>query len=318
VSTNDVIAEARINADHLLLNIARGLGLSDDNADQYLQCKAGTQVMEGDVLAGPLGITKRVVRAPRSGRVIVAGGGQVLLEIESAPYEVKAGLPGTVTNLVADRGAMIEAVGALIQGVWGNGRIEFGLMNVLLKNPDDALTPDNLDVSLRGSIVLGGYLSDAEALKNAAGLPLRGMILSSIEPALLPLAERMRYPIVVIEGFGPRPMNNAAFNLLTTNERREVAINAQHWSPLNGDRPEIIIPLPATVEPAAPPETETFVNGLQVRVIHDPLRGMTGLIVEVKPGIQPLPSGITATVAEVLLETGEKAILPLANLEVIA
>ncbi len=317
VSTNDVIAEARLHPEHLLLNISRGLGLPDEKADQYLQCKAGMQVTQGDVLAGPVGITKRVVRTPKNGRVIVAGGGQVLLELETPPYEVKAGMPGTVVNLIDERGADIETTGALIQGVWGNGRIDFGLMFVLLRSPDDVLTTDRLDVSMRGSMILGGFCGDAEVIKTAASLPARALILSSMNPALLPLAERARFPIMVIDGFGQRPMNSVAFSLLSTNERREIAVNAQPWDAIQGNRPEIIIPLPANVEPPLPQETETFTAGQRVRSIRAPYLGGIGTIVDVRPGVTSLPSGITAPTADVQLEGGEQVVIPLANLEVL-
>jgi len=317
VSANDVVAEAKVHPEHLLLNIARGLGLSEDEADKYLQCKAGMQVAQGDVLAGPIGFTKRVVRTPKNGRVIVAGGGQVLLEMDTPPLEVKAGMPGIVSSLIEERGAVIEAVGALIQGVWGNGAIDFGLMNNQLQSPDDEITPDHLDVSQRGSIILGGYCGNGEVLKAAAGLPLRGLILSSMDAALLPLTGRMRLPVMVIDGFGRRSLNSAAYQLLTTNDRREVALNAQRWDPERGNRPEIVIPLPVTVEPDLPPDTDTYSTGQQVRVVSAPYAGILGKIVSVLPGMTTLPSGVNAPAAEIQLENGEKAALPLANLEIL-
>lgn len=317
VSTTDVIAEARLNPEHLLLNIARGLGLPEGKADGYLQCKTGMKVAQGDILAGPVGMTQRVVRAPKNGKVIVAGGGQILLELDTPPFELQAGLPGIVVHLIEERGATIETTGSLIQGVYGNGRLDFGLMYVLMRTPDDLLTTDRLDVSLRGSIILGGYCKDPEVLKSAASLPLRAMILASMDAALLPLAERVRFPILIVEGFGQRPMNTAAYNLLTTNERREVAVNAQAWDAFNGARPEIIIPLPATVEPPLPPDTDRFAAGQQVRLVRHPSQGGIGTIIEIRPGLTPMPSGITVPAAEVQLEGGEKALVPLANLEVI-
>jgi len=318
VSTTDVIAESSLNPEHLLLNIARGLGLPEEKADQYLQCKAGMRVTEGDVLAGPVGMAKRVVRAPKSGKVIIAGGGQILLELEALPHEIKAGMPGTVVHLMDELGAAIETTGALIQGVWGNGHLEFGLMYVLMNSPDDIFTPERLDVSLRGSIILGGYCNQPEALKSAANLPMRALILSSMDAALIPLAERIRIPIMVIEGFGQRPMNSAAFKLLTTNERREVAVNAQAWDPFTGNRPEIVIPLPANVDPPLPQDTEQFSAGQQVRLIRAPYQGSLGTIVEIRQGVSPFPNGISAPAAEIQLESGEKTTVPLVNLEVLA
>ena len=201
VGATDVVAEARLNPEHLLLDVARGLKLSEEKADQAIQCKPGEKVAEGDVLAGPVGLAKRVVRATKNGRVILTGGGQILLEVENQPYEMKASIPGTIIELLEGRGAIVEATGALVQGVWGNGRIDFGLLHVLAISPDDVFTPDRLDVSLRGSIVLAGHCNSIEILKSASELPLRGMIFASIDIAIVSTAAKMRLPIVVIEGF---------------------------------------------------------------------------------------------------------------------
>ena len=317
VSTTDIVGEAKVNSEHLLLDLVRGLGVPAGKADLLLQCKAGDRVMQDDVLAGPVGLAKRVVRAPGNARVIVAGDGQVLLELDSPPMELKAGLPGMVIDLLEDRGVVIETTGALIQGVWGNGEIDYGLMFVLARSPEDELSGDRLDVSLRGSIVMGGYCKDAEVLKTAASLPLRGLILSSIDPSLVPVAGKLKFPVIVIEGFGKIPMNSAAYKLLTTNDQREVSLNAEQWDRFTGVRPEIVIPLPAPGEPTLPPDADIFTAGQQVRIVRAPHKSEIGTIIEIRAGMTALPSGLQAPTAEIRLESGENALLPLANLEVL-
>jgi hypothetical protein len=317
VSTTDVIAEARLMPEHLQLDVARGLGLNAEQADRQIQCKSGETIAQGDVIAGPVGISHRVVRSPRSGRVIAAGSGLVLLEVESTPYELKAGMPGTVIELVDDRGAIIETAGALVQGVWGNGRIDYGLMYVLARSPDEILTSDRLDVSLRGSMIMAGHCEEASALKAAAELPLRGLILASMSTSLVSLAMKIRFPIVIIEGFGHIPMNSAAFQLLSTNERREVALNAEPWDRFKGTRPEIVIPLPTAVDPQLPAEMDVFNPGQQVRCIRAPYAGKIGSLVALRQGMSTLPNGLLAQAAEVRLENGEDVLLPLVNIEVL-
>jgi hypothetical protein len=317
VGTTDSIAEAKVNPEHLLLDVARGLKLSEEKADQAIQCKPGEKVADGDVLAGPVGLTKRVIRAPKNGKVILTGGGQILLEIENQPYELKAAIPGTVVELLDGRGAIVEGTGALIQGVWGNGRIDYGLMHVLLSSPDDVITPDRLDVSLRGSIVLAGYCNNIEVLKTASELPLRGLIFASIDIAIVSTAARLRIPVLVIEGFGKLPMNSAAYKLLTTNDQREVTVNAEQWHPFSGSRPEVFIALPAPGELPQPPETVDFAEGQQVHIVRAPYTGKIGTIVEVRPGTTILTNGLATQAALVHVEGSESALIPLANLEVL-
>jgi hypothetical protein len=240
-----------------------------------------------------------------------------MLQLDSPPDELRAGIPGTVTALLDERGVVIETTGALIQGVWGNGRVDYGLMNVLIQAPDDTLTADRLDVSMRGSVVLGGYCDDVEVLRAAAGLPVRGLILASMDAVLLPFALRARYPIILLEGFGKIPMNTAAYKLLITNERRDVALNADAWDRYRGVRPEVIIPLPAPGELPVPQDGGTFEAGQQVRVVRAPYHAMTGSIVSLISGLTPLPNGAKALCAEIQIETGDKVVIPLTNLEVI-
>jgi hypothetical protein len=316
VSASDTVAEANLAPNHQLLEVARGLGLRAEQADEYLQVEAGTIVAAGDVIAGPVGITRRVVRAPQDGKVILAGSGQALIELKSATFELRAGIPGVITDLISDRGVVIETVGALVQGVWGNGRIDFGLMFVLAKNPEDVLEANQLDVSMRGSIVLGGYVDDADVLKTAAEMPLRGLVLASMNPALIPAALNAKFPLLIIEGFGTQPMNSAAFKLLTTNERREVALNAEAWDRYNNRRPEVVIPLPAASNPPLASDTVVFTPGQQVRVLRAPFAGKIGTLVNLHSSAV-FPNGLRAAAAEIHLEDGDSVVLPLANLEVL-
>jgi hypothetical protein len=318
VAATDVVVEASLAPEHLLLNIARGLGLRPEQADQQIQVEPGAQVEAGDVLAGPVGLAKRVVRAPRNGRVVLAGDGQVLLEIESPRHELKSGMPGTIIELLSDRGVLIETTGALIQGVWGNGQIDFGLMQILARSPEEELSPDQIDVSLRGAIIVGGRCSDAAVLKAAAELPLRGMVLGSLNTQLMPQAAKVPFPILVIDGLGRLPMNTAAYKLLSTSDRREVALNAEPRDEFTGTRPELIIPLPATGELPLPRDTDIFKPGQQVRIRRAPHPGKLGTIVSIRPGLAVLSNGVRALAADVRLESGEIVLLPLANLEVLS
>jgi hypothetical protein len=231
--------------------------------------------------------------------------------------ELRAGIPGTVIQIIAGRGAVIQTAGALIQGVWGNGRIDTGLLVNHIEKPDEVLNVGRLDVSLRGSIILAGLVKDAETFQAAAELPVRGLIVSSLPSALLQVAREMRYPIVVTDGFGALPMNSSAFKLLSTNAKREVTLNAEPYDRYSGARPEVIIPLPISQDPPVPRDVETFAPGQMVRLRRPPALGAIGTLVSIKPGLATLPSGLRASAAEIKLENGETLIAPLVNLEVV-
>jgi len=316
VTAAEVIAEANLTPDHLLLDVARGLGVSSSEADKYIQKQQGEDVAVGDVIAGPVGLARRVVRATQPGQVVLAGGGQVLLQLEGRPLELRAGLSGTVSELYPDQGVQVETVGALVQGVWGNGRVDSGLLAVLLKSADEELIPSRLDISLRGGVVLGGYCEDIHVLQDAEEQQLRGLILASMSSALIPEALKMHYPIIILDGFGRLPMNRAAFKLLSTSGRREAVVNASQWDRLAGIRPEVILPLPPTTQPMSTTDMIQFSADEDVRITHGPHIGEVGILNRLL-GVVTLPSGIRAPAAEVQLETDESLVLPLANLEVL-
>lgn len=317
VSPSDVIAEAKWSREHVLLNVAHQLRVKPEVADRLIKFNFKDVVPAKAEVAVGEGLFPRVVLAPREGRVAAVGGGQVLLEVGESKIELRAGIAGTVIEIVPNRGVIIQTAGALVQGVWGNGRIDSGLLVNLADKPESVLTPDRLDVSLRGSIILAGMVKDAETLQAAAELPVRGLILSSLYPSFIQLAREMRYPIVVTDGFGPMPMNSAAYRLLSTNAKRDVTVNAEVYDRYSGARPEVIINLPISSDPPAPREVETFSPGLQVRMRRPPAMGMIGTISAIKSGLTKLPSGLHAHAAEVKLENGETVIVPLVNLEVV-
>jgi hypothetical protein len=317
VTPVDVIAEAQLEPRHQLLDIARGLGVAIGEADKLVQREAGETVAEGDVLAGPVGWGKRVVRAPCNGKIILTGRGKMLIEEDRAPYQLLAGLPGEVISLIPGRGGVVESIGALVQGVWGNGRVNFGPLRTLIKKGEDILTVDQFDIDLRESVVFAGYCGDEQVLRAADELPLRGLILSSMSAALIPVAEEISIPIVVIEGFGLLPINSSAFNLLITSEQREIAVNAEKMDAYANQRPEVFISLPVSRTVHEPREATLFSPGQKVRIVRAPYQSQIGTLVTLKPGLEVLPSGIKAISAEVELENSIRVKLPLANLEVL-
>ena len=317
VSPTDVIAEANFAREHVLLDVARTFGITANAADKLIKVKEGDRVPEGGLVAEASGFMARPIKAPRTGRVMVAGGGQVLMEVGDARIELKAGLPGTVIQVMNERGVVIRTAGALIQGTWGNGRIDNGLMTSLIDKPDGILSADRLDVSLRGSVILGGHVRDVETLRAAAELPVRGLIISSLLSSLLQTAMQVRYPILVLDGFGAMPMNTAAYNLLTSNNKREVTVNAEHFDRYNGNRPEAIITLPISDEPDEPSDYVSFAAGQRVRMRRSPHAGMIGTLANLPSGMSTLPSGLHAPAGEVKLENGTTVLVPLVNLEVV-
>jgi len=315
VGANDAVVEAKLSSKHLMLDIAVGLAVSRTQSERFIRVKPGDRLAKGDLIAGPAGIGKRVMRASQNCQVILVGSDRVLLELTDNLIQVKAGMSGEVVELISDCGVVIETTGALIQGTWGNGRVDFGVMSVQAKEPGGSLLSDQLDLSKRGAVILGAHCDSEDTLHLAQELPVRGLILASMLISLRSVAEKMDYPIILLEGFGSHSMSKPAFTLLSDSGRREVSVNAQAWNAFKGRRPEIVIPHPGERVVAPPRTVERLSVNQQVRSVRAPHAGEIGRLIRLC-GTVSLPSGIRTQAAEVQYVNGEKAVLPLENLEV--
>jgi hypothetical protein len=311
------VAEAVIGRKHLIVDVAKLLRVSARSATGLIKVKKGQKIGKGEVVAESKGLFGREAQSPDEGRVVAMGGGKLVLETGGDSFELVAGIPGVISEIIGDRGVVIRSTGSVVQGLWGNGRLESGVMISVMERPDEVFDASRLDVSIRGSIILGGCAEDPAVIKNAIELPVRGLILASMSPALLSLALQAPFPIILTDGFGRRPMNSTAYKLLSTNIKRDVALNAENYDRLNGTRPEVFIPLPVSQEPPELREVETFAPGQTVRVINLIASSQVGTLVQILAYPAILSSGLKAKAAEVRLETGEEIIVPLTNLEVL-
>src|SRR5512147_2898940 len=102
VSPNDVIAEANWAREHVLLDVARTLSVSPNAADRLIKCNVDDRLEAGTEIAAGKGFLARNVTVPRAGRVVAVGGGQVLMEVGESKLELRAGIAGTVIEVIQD------------------------------------------------------------------------------------------------------------------------------------------------------------------------------------------------------------------------
>ncbi len=320
VRADEVIARTDYYAEHISLDLARGLGVAKNKVADYLKRKIGEDISEGGIVASRPGTIGRSVRAPQAGKLVAVGGGQALLQVSQKPLELKAGIPGRVIKVEADFGATIQTSGAWIQGVWGNGRIGVGGLYVLAQTPEQVLQVKEIDPSRRGQILLAGHCSNPDVFEALVQVKMRGLILGSMPTRLLSVAARMPYPIMVLEGFGRIPINDVAYRLLSTSDQRELSLNAAVFDQEKGERPEAVIPLAGDTPTAVPINLESLKVGSVVRILRAPNSSRVGTVSEIL-GMSRMPNGLRAEAVEVNLseDEGEEemTIVPLANLEIL-
>lgn len=317
VQAADVIAEAEINSKHYYLDIARGLGVSAADVGRYLSRQQGDRVDAGDVIAGPVGITRRTVRAPADGRIAAINNGRVLLESRGELYQMRAGFPGVIVGTDGAQTVTVETTGSLVQGIWGNGKTDYGVMRVVGDGPSGALHTTQLDVNLRGAVLVAGACDHPAPLHQAVELSVRGVILGGMPAELIPLARRLPFPLLLTEGFGEQAINSPAFSLFMSHVGREVTIDAGTEWPQPGQRPEVVIPLSTTRPVGLPEEVIPVKPGVRVRILHEPYQGEVGVVKSILKHAVVYDSGIRAKSAAIEIEGIGTTNVPLANIEIL-
>ncbi len=317
VTPSDVIVSAPVAPSYVLMDIAKGLNVNPEKADEFLQRQSGDELTEGDVIAGPVGLFQRVVRAPGNGVIRIAGDGKVLYEMVASDQDLQAGLDGTVTTIIPERGAILETKGTLIQGVWGNGRIAYGVSQPIDNELNRELHPEDVNISFRGSVLIAGFCTNPEVLKTAEATPIKGLVLASMSPSLIPTARQMPYPIIVLDEFGSKPMNTLSKNILVSNRDRNIALNAQKYDLYQGVFPEVIISLPSQRDAEPPQEIVELAPGQQVMIISGPHISKIGRVETILGSGYTFPSGVKDQAVEVSIPKESNVVLPQKNLRVI-
>jgi hypothetical protein len=277
VEPSHIVAEAVQPADFRIVDVARTLDTSIKKARSGLKIKRGQEVEAGEVLAARGGLSGRVCRAPIAGTVVGSGRGRLLIEAEPESVQVPALVPGVVGDVLAGEGVVIETVGGWIQSAWGNGKLAFGELRLVVRSPRHPLRSSHINASAQGAVLIGGSGLSVDILEDAEEMQVRGMIVGSIQPTLIPRLNEVNFPIIATEGLGDLPMSQAVFELLQSLNGREAAVCGEVGSRWHPKRPYIVIPMPTQAGRAINPEAEIKV-GDRVRALRGRHRGRSGIV----------------------------------------
>ncbi len=319
VDAVDVIARSSGEPRLHPVPLGRYMQAQEAALDKYLLKHPGDMVEPREIIASKpqlFGSLQRIYRAPGAGRISAVQGTWLTLELTDAPFELRALYRGTVINLLPSYGVTLEAIGSLVQGVWGDGGEGYGVLKKIVETSDALVTDDKVNETFSGSIVLGGAGITEQAFRKAAQLQVAGLILGGIQPSLRDLVRTLKLPTVVTEGFGEHAMAGPIFELLASHVGEAASLDAaprqdRAW------RTEVFIPALSERELAKPFAPLTAQMNARVRLLTAPSEGAIGKIVKIPPVPQSLESGVTAWGADVELTGSERVFAPWQNLELI-
>lgn len=302
-----------------IIPAAEMLGVPADDLPKYMVAEEGAAVTRGMALAmRSRMLNKKRVIAPVDGVLYSINHGCLILQQPSETIDVRAMLHGYVTQMVSNRGVIIETTGSLVQVMWSSGHEGFGRLRTVVPEPGDFLRPEHVTMEARGSILVGGRLEDSSILEKAGENLVRGFIVGSVPAGIVSVLERFSIPVFVTEGFGDRPMSDPIFELLRQSEGREACLIDSSGGDRDHGRPEIVIPLPANSNVPVPGRSvQTLAVGQIVRILRAPHAGRVGRVVAVHNRSRTLPIGMRIPGVDVALPGGEIVFVPYLNLDLV-
>lgn len=332
----DVVARTELPGNVQPVKAASMLGIHQEDLEEYMLKKVGDHVAKDEVIATAksfFGLFKSHVKAPVDGTVesISTVTGQLIIREAPIPVEVHAYFDGTVTEIIPEEGVVMEAVGAFLQGIFGVGGETSGELALAVQKPDEELTPDKLNESHAGKIVIGGSRIQLPAIDRAKQLGVRAVVVGGIDDADLKQLlgydlgvaitghETLGLSLVVTEGFGRMTMASRTFDLLGGHVGRRASVNGATQIRAGVMRPEVIIPTETHLTDVREEEGEVqgLTIGSPIRAIRTPYFGRLGEVTALPPELQKLESEATVRVLEVRFPDGSTAVLPRANVEMI-
>ncbi|MEC8734317.1 MAG: hypothetical protein VXX86_05045 [Planctomycetota bacterium] len=336
VEADTIVAETFMDGDITPLNVANLLSAQPGDIPQLMLKQEGDAVEKDEPIArnkGVFGMFKSECKAPASGTLetISKATGQVMIRGESIPVQVKAFLPGKVTEVLPEEGVVIENQVTLIQGIFGVGGETSGPIAMACDRHDQRLEASMVDESMQGAIVVGGARVTSEAIARAREVGVAAVVSGGIDDAdlkdilgydlgvAITGTERIGLTVIITEGFGDISMARRTHDLLKARSGDSASVNGATQIRAGVMRPEILIPVGDAGVSDSTGSTESWVLelGTPVRVIRDPHFGLIGTVASLPEAPQVLGSGSKSRVLEVSLETGEVVTVPRANVELI-
>ncbi len=335
IEAEDVVATASLPGNVQLVNIANLLSIPTEDIRDYTVKKEGAPVAKDEIIAetkGLFGLFKSQARAPIDGTIETISDvtGQVIIREAPIPVDVRGHIAGSIVEIIPNEGAVVEAYGTYIQGIFGVGGETVGILEVVVDSPNAPLTTDLIQATHRDKILCGGAVVGNDAIQEAIRQGVKGIIVGGIHDGdlrdllgyelgvAITGSEALGLTLVITEGFGKISMAARTFDLLKAQEGMTASINGATQIRAGVVRPEIIIPVDAQEETVGAEATGDALDiGTPIRIIREPYFGELGRVSDLPIELQELETEAKVRVLEVKLEDGNKVVLPRANVEII-
>lgn len=333
VDFETIVAKAAVPGNPTIIKAYQIMNIAPENILPFMLKKVGDNVEEDEIIAKytPFwGLIKKFVKSPVNGTIEMISDitGQVIVRGLPVQVNVNSYIPGTVVEILPERGVIIESHGALIQCIFGIGGERNATLSIIAENPGEVLSADKIIPEYKDKIIVGGSLVTLDALRKAEKLGIKGIIVGGMRG--VDISEFLGYELgvaitgheeigltlVVTEGFGKMAMSSRVFNLLKEFEGYSVAMNGATQIRAGVIRPEIFIPHDKHVEDIGEELVMGMIPGTKVRIIREPYFGKIGTVKSLPVHLQEIYTMSKVRIVEVTIDEKD-VIVPRANVEII-
>jgi hypothetical protein len=329
------VARAQLPGLMQMVRVSNILGIEPEDLSSALRVNVGESVTSGQLLAqskGLFGLFSTEVKSPVDGIVETVSNisGNMGIRQASIPIDLKAYIKGTVTEIQPGEGVTVSTSGALIQGIFGFGGEKSGEVVVVSKTSDSMLTASEIDRSMAGKIIVGGSNLTGDALIKANEIGVAGVITGAlIDKDMVEFLgydigvaitghEKINTTVLITEGFGTIPMAHQTFDLLKSVEGKVGSINGATQIRAGVIRPELIVPDNRADIDIIADDSFILEVGTSIRIIREPFFGELATVSSLPTELTNVESGASVRVLEAKLVSGEKVVVPRANVEIMA
>ena len=335
VLPDDIVAKTNLPGNVQIIKVASQLSIGPADILEALKVSEGEQVKKGQLLAqtgGLFGLFKSEIFSPIDGTIesISDVTGQIIMREAPIPVEIDAYTSGIVKDIIPEEGVIIETKAAFIQGIFGIGGEARGILEIIVQDRNDEITPEMLNSSQKGKVIVGGGFIGLEAFKKAISLNISGIVIGGFNyydlkeilgynlGVAITGSEDINTSLIVTEGYGHIKMSRGTFSLLKENENNFCSINGATQIRAGVIRPEIVIPVKEDSLKSVKESKigKGIVIGSLVRVIRAPFFGLMGKVTELPSKLQKMESETLVRVAKINVDD-QDIIIPRSNLEMV-
>jgi len=337
VAADTVVARTELPGNVQTVNVAARLSLDPARVPDALRVPVGTAVRKGEVIAegkSLFGLVRQHAIAPSDGTIesVSPVTGQLILREPPIPVDIDAYVRGVVAEVLPGEGVVVEAMGALMQGIFGVGGETFGTLRIVSPSPDEELTAEQLTEAHRGCVVVGGAYVSHRTLMHAKELGVAAVVVGGFDDrdlrellgrdlgVAITGAEDLGLTLVLTEGFGRIRMAERTRRLLDAHEGEQASVSGATQIRAGVMRPEIVIPRASTTagDRRSAPASLGIEVGSLLRVIREPYFGRIARVVDLPSELQPLETEARVRVMTVeFADDHARAVVPRANVELI-